>query len=110
MMIFEDEGAGVDEVELSETVVDLVKVGSDVESSIDGRVRLNVTSGTIHDVSDGLSRVGEVGVVVDNRRHVDSVVTDRVHTLIPVNVTSHVSVDVVLEHDTLKSSTHVLLV
>jgi len=110
MVIFKDERAGVDEVELSKAVVDLVKVCSDIKSGVDGRVRLNVTSGAVDDVSDGYAGVCKVGVVVDNRRHVDGVVTDGVHTLVPVNVTSHVGVDVVLKHDSLESSAHVLLV
>ena len=73
-------------------------------------MRLNVTSRTVDDVGDTLSRVGEVSVVVNNRRHIDGVVSNGPHTLIPMNVTSHVSIDVVLEHDTLESSTHVPLV
>lgn len=117
------------EVELSVAVVDLVENSGDVESRVSRAVAFNVSSSTVDDVSYCLSRVREVCVVVDNGRVVNGVVTDREHSLIPMNVsrlgfnvsfnldqynyhqeTDHVSINTILEQKTLESVADVLLV
>ena len=47
----------------------------------------DVAGHPVDNVGHGLARVGVEGVVVDNGGRVDGVVTYRVETLIPVNVT-----------------------
>jgi len=74
------------EVKLSVAVVDLVENSGDVESGVSRAVAFNVSSSTVDDVSHSLSRVREVGVVVDNGRVVNGVVTDREHSFVPMNV------------------------
>lgn len=88
MDVLEAKVGVVVKVELGVTVVDLVEDGGDVESDVGSGVGFNVSSGTVDDVSNGLSRVGKVGVVVDDGRVVDGVVTNGQHAFVPMNLLS----------------------
>ena len=70
----------------------LIEDGGDVEDALAGgqrAMRLDVASHTVDDMRHGDTRVGIVGVVVDDGAGVDGLISpERVETLVPVNMTA----------------------
>lgn len=85
------ESSGVNDGQLAEAVVHVVENGSDVLLALAGAelaVALEVSGGAVDEVSHGLSGIGAVGVVVDDRSSVDGTVhAEGEETLVPVDVT-----------------------
>lgn len=85
------ESSGVNDGQLAEAVVHVVKNGSDVLLALaraELAVALEVSGRAVDEVSHGLSGIGAVGVVVDDGGSVDGTVhAEREETLVPVDVT-----------------------
>lgn len=93
--------------------MDLVKISGNIEkrAGTENAVALNVSSHTVGKVDHGLSWVCLVCVVVDNRGLVEGIVgTHWIQALIPVNMASQVSINLVLEQDAFESIADIGLV
>lgn len=98
--------------ERAETEVILVEHSGVVQSCIgvDAAVRLDVASHTVHNRGQGLAGTGRICVVVDNVRADNGQVVHWPDALVPVDVASEVSVNVVFEQNWLEGVAHVGLV
>lgn len=69
----------------------LIKDGGDVKDTLargQRAMRLDVASHTVDNMRHGDTRVGVVGVVVDDRASVDGLIgTQRIETLVPMDMT-----------------------
>lgn len=89
------ESSLVEDSQLAEAVMDLVQQGGDVGQTLavaEFAVTLDVAGHAVDDMGDGLAVVGIVRVVVDDGGGIDGAVgSQRIETLVPMDVTEFVS-------------------
>ena len=101
-------------LQLAETIISLVQNGSDVKNRlvcVQSAVRLNVASHTVDNVNHRLALIGVISVVILDGSSIDgTVATKREKALVPMNVTSKVSIHTILEHQCLECIANIALV